>query len=100
MKSSKGENTLFTRREFVKLTVGALATARAQAAMPLPEIRNGLPYRPLGRTGEKVSLVGLGGYHIGIQADENESIRIIRTALDNGINFLDNSWDYNAGASE
>jgi predicted aldo/keto reductase-like oxidoreductase len=44
--------------------------------------------------------VGLGGYHIGMQSDEQESIRIIRTALDSGINFLDNCWDYNNGQSE
>ena len=61
---------------------------------------SGIPYRTLGRTGEKVSVVGLGGYHIGRQAEEQESIRIIRTAIDNGINFLDNCWDYNGGASE
>jgi len=60
----------------------------------------GIPYRVLGRTGEKVSLVGLGGAHVGQQDDEQESIRIIRTALDRGINFLDNSWDYNDGKSE
>ena len=59
-----------------------------------------MPYRTLGRTGEKVSLVGLGGSHIGTQKDEQESIRIIRGALDRGINFLDNSWDYNDGKSE
>jgi aryl-alcohol dehydrogenase-like predicted oxidoreductase len=63
--------------------------------------RGDVPYRTLGRTGERVSAVGLGGWHIGFQAlDESESIRIIRTALDAGINFLDNSWDYNEGASE
>src|SRR5436853_2977814 len=45
-------------------------------------------------------MVGLGGYHIGNQNDENESIRIVRTALDGGLNFLDNCWDYNDGASE
>jgi len=64
------------------------------------EIRVQMPYRPLGRTGEMVSLVGLGGYHIGIQKEEQESIRLIRTAIDNGINFLDNSWDYNDGISD
>jgi aryl-alcohol dehydrogenase-like predicted oxidoreductase len=52
-----------------------------------------MPYRTLGRTGEKVSLVGLGGYHLGKQADEQESLRIIRTAIDNGINFMDNCWE-------
>jgi predicted aldo/keto reductase-like oxidoreductase len=59
-----------------------------------------MPMRTLGRSGEKVSIVGLGGYHIGMQPDEQESIRIIRTGLDSGINFLDNCWDYNNGQSE
>lgn len=59
-----------------------------------------VPTRTLGHTGEKVAMVGLGGYHIGMQSDEQESIRIIRTALDNGIDFLDNCWDYNNGQSE
>lgn len=61
---------------------------------------NGMPYRTLGRTGEKVSLVGLGGWHIGKPQDEREGIEIIRTALDNGINFMDNCWDYHRGVSE
>ena len=64
------------------------------------DVRNGIPYRRLGRTGEMVSLIGVGGYHLGRQADEQETIRIVRTAIDNGINFLDNCWDYNGGASE
>ncbi len=64
------------------------------------QAKGGIPQRVLGRTGEKVSIVGLGGYHLGIQTEEEESIRIIRTAIDNGINFLDNSWDYNEGVSE
>ena len=72
--------------------------------MPQPcqrdESRGQMPYRRLGRTGEMVSLVGLGGYHIGIQKEEQESIHLIRTAVDSGINFLDNSWDYNDGISE
>ena len=63
-------------------------------------LRNGIPYRRLGRTEEMVSLIGIGGYHLGRQADEQETIRIIRTAVDNGINFLDNCWDYNGGESE
>jgi aryl-alcohol dehydrogenase-like predicted oxidoreductase len=64
------------------------------------EVRNGIPYRRLGSTGEMVSVIGVGGYHLGRQADEQETIRIVRTALDNGVNFLDNCWDYNGGASE
>lgn len=59
-----------------------------------------MPYRTLGHTGEQVSILGLGGAHIGFQENENDSIRIIRTAIDNGVNFMDNSWDYNDGASE
>jgi len=62
--------------------------------------KTGMQYRTLGRTGEKVSLMGLGGYHIGMQKDEKESIQIIRAALDNGVTFLDNCWDYNGGESE
>lgn len=57
-------------------------------------------YRTLGSTGERVSAIGLGGFHLGMQKDENESIQIIRAAVDRGITFLDNSWDYNKGASE
>jgi aryl-alcohol dehydrogenase-like predicted oxidoreductase len=63
------------------------------------EIRDGVIYRNLGSTGERVSAIGLGGYHIGVPA-EDEGIRIIRTALDRGITFLDNSWDYHDGDSE
>jgi aryl-alcohol dehydrogenase-like predicted oxidoreductase len=59
-----------------------------------------MPTNLLGKTGARVSRIGLGGYHIGKQKDEAESIRIIRTAVDRGITFLDNSWDYNGGKSE
>ena len=62
--------------------------------------KQGIPYRILGHTGEKVSVVGLGGFHIIKKNSEDESIRIVRTAIDNGINFLDNCWDYNNGLSE
>ena len=58
-----------------------------------------IPYRVLGSTGEKVSIVGVGGFHLG-KPDEQEAIRIVRTAIDNGVNFMDNSWDYNGGMSE
>jgi len=58
-----------------------------------------VPMRVLGQSGERVSIVGVGGYHIGVP-NEQEAIRIVRTALDNGINFLDNCWDYNGGQSE
>lgn len=58
-------------------------------------------YRILGATGEKVSAIGVGGWHLGLKyVDEELAIRIIRSAIDGGINFLDNSWDYSDGASE
>src|ERR1700676_3184431 len=89
-----------TRREFLEMSVAATLAVGAEKIAWAADTNSGVPRRPLGRTGEKVSMVGLGGYHIGNQKDEQESIRIVRTALDNGINFLDNCWDYNGGESE
>src|SRR5438132_6818230 len=58
-------------------------------------------YRTLGSTGEKVSAIGVGGWHLGLKhVDEKLAIRIVREAIDRGINFLDNCWDYNEGESE
>lgn len=57
-------------------------------------------YRTLGRTGEKVSAIGLGGYHIGLPKDPVEGIRLVRSAIDRGITFMDNCWDYHDGESE
>src|SRR6266403_6103872 len=60
-----------------------------------------MPYRILGATGEKVSVIGVGGWHLSIpHVDEKLSLRIVRTAIDRGINFMDNCWDYNDGESE
>jgi len=89
-----------TRREFLELGVAATLAAGAGEVAWAADTKSEVPRRTLGRTGEEVSMVGLGGYHIGSQKDEQESIRIIRTALDSGINFLDNCWDYNGGQSE
>lgn len=57
-------------------------------------------YRILGNTQERVSAIGLGGFHIGHQDTERESIEIVRNAIDRGITFMDNCWDYNDGISE
>jgi aryl-alcohol dehydrogenase-like predicted oxidoreductase len=60
-----------------------------------------MPYRTLGRTGERVSAIGLGGFHLALRhVDKKLAINIIHAAVDRGINFLDNSWDYNDGESE
>jgi aryl-alcohol dehydrogenase-like predicted oxidoreductase len=62
---------------------------------------NASQYRSLGRTGERVSPIGLGGWHLGLpNVDEQLGFRIVRSAIDRGVNFMDNSWDYNEGASE
>ena len=58
-----------------------------------------MSYRTLGKTGERVSAIGLGGHHIGRIREEQESIKLIRSAIDRGINFMDNSWDYHNGRS-
>lgn len=106
------------RRDFLKAAVAgpvaaghvfaSLGTAAAAAdGGPAAEsaksnviVRDEMIYRLLGRTGERVSLLGLGGYHIGRQPAEQESIRLIRTAVDQGVNFMDNCWDYHNGGSE
>ena len=96
------------RRDFLKTATvagaGSVAFAGAQsaqssAATRRPESPN-MIYRELGRTGERVSAIGMGGYHIGKQQDPNESIGLIRAAIDRGITFMDNCWDYNGGISE
>jgi len=82
------------------MTVVSLLMAANVSQAAKPDNKNGIPYRALGHTGEKVSLVGLGGYHLARQTNIAESIRIIRTGVDEGVNFLDNCWDYNGGESE
>lgn len=86
------------RRDFLK-TAAAASVVTSLGAKLSSAASDSVPYRILGHTGEKVSIIGLGGYHLG-SGDEQESIRIIRTGLDSGINFLDNCWDYNGGVSE
>jgi aryl-alcohol dehydrogenase-like predicted oxidoreductase len=88
----------FARREFV----GALSLAALFARrLPAADERSGdMIYRKLGRTGERVSAIGMGGYHVGLAKDERESIRLVRSAIDRGINFMDNCWDYLDGRSE
>lgn len=75
------------------------ATADAPTAGIRDTRRGEMIYRPLGRTGEQVSIIGVGGAHLGAP-DEKEAVRIIRTAVDHGVTFMDNSWDYNNGDSE
>ncbi len=95
----------FTRRQFLAMTVAGASISAASipllagAATQTPSGKE-MQYRTLGRTGEKVSIVGLGGAHIGYRVDEAEGVRLIRAAIDNGINFMDNCWDYAEGVAE
>ena len=95
MGSDNGRN----RRELL----GVLAGASLGAALPAAaaeERKGDMIYRTFGKTDIKVSALGLGGFHIGVPEDENDGIRIVRAAVDAGINFLDNCWDYHNGKSE
>jgi len=82
------------RRELLGMLGGVSFAALAKADS------KDMVYRTLGRTGEKVSAIGLGGYHIGLPKDPAEGIRLVRSAIDRGITFMDNCWDYNDGESE
>jgi predicted aldo/keto reductase-like oxidoreductase len=93
-----------TRREFMQVgAAGVLSTSGASALLAQSTAagpRHGtMPYRTLGRSGEKVSLIGLGGFHSGA-GSEQDSVHLIRSAIDSGINFLDNCWDYRGGNCE
>ena len=100
------------RRDFIKSAAVAgvaavTVTGRAQSSSTVASGKASsrpqspdMIYRELGTTGEKVSAIGLGGYHVGKQADAAESVRLIRSAIDRGITFMDNCWDYNDGISE
>src|SRR6476659_2297997 len=97
------------RRRFLQLGIGGAAAGLgwraagaaaggaggAGGADKLPDGK--MPTRKLGRTGVDVSLIGLGGFHIGMAPDEQTAMRIIRAAVDHGVNFMDNCWDYNEG---
>jgi predicted aldo/keto reductase-like oxidoreductase len=99
---------VMNRRNFLKTaTVGAVGSAASAGAQNTPSVVANLRpesanmiYRELGGTGERVSAIGLGGYHIGKQQNPDESIRLVRAAIDRGITFMDNCWDYNGGISE
>jgi uncharacterized protein len=88
------------RRDFLRKSAAVSFTASLTPHLSRAS-DSPIPHRTLGHTGEKVSMIGIGGYHLGASSvPEQEAIRIIRTALDSGVNFLDNCWDYNNGESE
>ena len=84
------------RREFLE----SLAVTLSAGALSAQTRSGDMIYRTLGKTGERVSAIGLGGSHIGRPKEEQEGIRIIRSAIDRGMNFMDNCWDYADGKCE
>jgi len=89
------------RREFLgRAGQLSLAALTAESLFGADERQGDMIYRKLGRTGERVSAIGLGGAHIARPADEKDAIRIMRTSVDKGINFFDNCWSYSLGKAE
>ena len=98
------------RRRFLQAGLGAGAIAAAgsvaRAAADTGSLDmtrtapDAIPMKPLGRTGERVSILGLGGYHLGTVASVTEAIRLVHEAVDAGVTFFDNAWEYNGGRSE
>src|SRR5690242_7748526 len=87
-----------SRRQFLE-TAGAVV-AGGKGVMAQSNGSGQVPKRPMGRTGVQVSIIGLGGYHLGSAQDQNEARRIVDMAFDAGINFFDNAWEYHKGRSE
>jgi predicted aldo/keto reductase-like oxidoreductase len=90
-----------TRRDFLQSTLASAAALSAASTLALAdEPRTGVPTRPLGKTGQTVSVLCLGGWHIGAIKDEKEAVKIMHAAIDGGVTFFDNAWDYHDGGSE
>ena len=80
------------------MTAGLIASSSGSGAA---DTNNGIPYHTLGHTGEKVSCIGMGGFHLGKkEVEESVAIKLVHSGIDQGLNFMDNSWDYNKGESE
>jgi predicted aldo/keto reductase-like oxidoreductase len=95
------ESASNNRREFLKTTVaGGTALGLVSLAESAQDQKTGLPTRPLGRTKINVSILCLGGWHIGSVQNQKEAIRIMHAAIDEGMTFFDNAWDYHDGGSE
>lgn len=92
-----------TRRDFLRDAAGAACTAMLAndlLAQTSSGSGAGIPTRPLGRTGVRVSIIGIGGAHARAIRDDAEAIRYMHRAVDEGVTFFDNSWDYSDGAAE
>jgi uncharacterized protein len=93
------------RRRLLKAGLVAAGTIAAAplaptSASPAEASPDEIPLRPLGRTGERVSILGLGGYHLGTLATVDDAVRLVHEAIDAGVRFFDNAWEYHDGRSE
>jgi aryl-alcohol dehydrogenase-like predicted oxidoreductase len=97
------EKNCSSRRDFLKQSGAALSVAALAdevMAQTSSASATGLPTRVLGRTGQRVSILCLGGWHIGSVKDDAEAIRIMHAAIEEGLTFFDNAWDYHNGRAE
>lgn len=88
-----------TRRRVLAAFAGAAAFSGDVLALQQPG-PGGIPTRPLGKTGVRVSLIGYGGWHAVAKKSDEESIRLMHEAVDLGITFFDNAWEYHDGRAE
>src|ERR1700686_1233036 len=100
------------RRSFIQAGLASAGTVLAASVLPSqivsaavpPQMTNNgadqIPRRPLGKTGEQVSIIGLGGYHLGTVQSREFAIRLVEEAVDAGVTFFDNAWEYNDHRSE
>ena len=89
----------FNRRDFLKTALAGIALG-TEILTAQETVSGGIPVRPLGKTGEKVSIIGIGGWDISAVPDRREAVSIMHEAIDLGVNFFDNCWEYLHGEAE
>jgi len=89
-----------TRREFLGQAIAASGSMAMAQQNTQQNTSSDIPRRPLGKTGLQASIIGMGGYHLGSADDLSTAKRMVDEAIDAGVNFFDNAWDYHQGRSE
>src|SRR5437868_2306794 len=101
-----------SRRSFLQAGLASTGTIFAESILQTSSIAaqvrlqmtntgsDQVPRKPLGKTGEQVSIIGVGGYHLGTMRSLDDAIRLVQAAVDAGVNFFDNAWEYNEHRSE
>jgi uncharacterized protein len=100
MNESISDAWSISRRALLAGVAGIAAGSQAQAQAGATAQSGMVPHRPLGRTGIQVSALGIGGYHLGPTTNQDEANAIVREAVDAGVTFFDNCWEYHEGGSE